>query len=88
MTKVQRELKTKKREALYLRFGAAVAVRRVQLGFTQVELSAAMGRHRSYVAAVEGGFQRIKLADLFAFAEALQIDPVVLVRQTKEPKPK
>ncbi len=88
MIRVQHELKSKKREAVYLRFGAAVAAQRVKLGMTQVELSGVLNRGRSYVALVEGGFQRVKLADLFAFAEALQINPVVLLRQTQEPKPK
>lgn len=59
---------------LYKAIGQSLKARRDALKWTQAELAAAAKLHRSSVANIETGRQRIALDDLVALAGALGID--------------
>ena len=79
--RVNRQRKTMKREELYQRFGKAIAHYRVAVDLTQAELATKIKRPRSYVNNVEGGWQRVYLADVFTLAKALGLDPTVFINE-------
>ncbi len=57
-----------------------VAARRVA-GQTQAQLAAALGRPQSFVSKFESGERRLDVPEFVAIANALGIDPLVLLRR-------
>lgn len=79
----RKRLKTPQREPIYVSFGTLVAHYRVHAEVTQEQLGKLTKRKRATIANIEAGRQRIYLADVFTFAEALQLDPCDLIRALK-----
>lgn len=63
-------------DAIYKPFGRMVARRRQALEFTQVDLAGKTGLSRASVASIESGRQNVLLHQVYALAEALQLDKV------------
>lgn len=65
---------------LYLAFGRLVRLHRKRLdGMTQEELGRRIGLSRPSVANIERGRQNVALHQIFAIAEALQVQPETLL---------
>jgi transcriptional regulator with XRE-family HTH domain len=56
-----------------------IQLARHQLGWSQEELAARAGLHRTYIGAVERGERNITLKTLERLARALECDPVSLL---------
>jgi len=56
------------------RFGAAVRIRRAELGISQEELALRIDADQAYVSRVEAGAMNVTLATAQQFAEALGTD--------------
>jgi transcriptional regulator with XRE-family HTH domain len=65
------------------RFAWNLRIARRRAGFTQRELAAQIGKDQSRVALWEGGGCLPRTATLVRLAEALEIDPGELLRETK-----
>lgn len=64
-------------------FGDSVRSRRAELGLSQESLADRAGLHRTYLGSVERGERNVSLINLFAIADALNVEPAVLLsRQT------
>ena len=61
-------------------FGVTISRLRVQKGLTQEELSGLAGIARSHLVALENGEKNVKLNTFWRIAEALEVDPSVLIR--------
>lgn len=59
----------------YASFLEALVEARKKAGFTQVELSLALGKPQPFISNVERGVRRLDLIEFVAIARALQIDP-------------
>jgi transcriptional regulator with XRE-family HTH domain len=64
-------------------FGERVRARRHELGLTQKDLAAISGLHRTYIGSVDRGQHNLSLVNLLRIAEALGVDPAVLVQGLK-----
>lgn len=62
---------------LYRRLGRAVAERRAQVDLTQSQLAARINLTRASIANLENGRQRIMVHQLFALANALELDSIL-----------
>jgi len=62
-----------------LDFGKRIRHRRVELGFSQEALAEKALLHRTYVGTVERGERNPTLLTILVLAEALELDPSVLV---------
>jgi transcriptional regulator with XRE-family HTH domain len=62
---------------LYRRLGRAIAERRASLELTQSQLAARISLTRASVANLENGRQRIMVHQLFALANALELDSIL-----------
>jgi transcriptional regulator with XRE-family HTH domain len=60
-------------------FGERVRAHRLALGWSQMRLADEAGLHFTYVSSVERGERNISLRNILRLAEALGIDPAVLV---------
>ena len=60
-------------------FGEHVRNIRKQAGWSQEELAAACGLHRTYVGAVERGERNVSLLNIVALARALRVKPADLL---------
>jgi transcriptional regulator with XRE-family HTH domain len=54
-------------------FGAAVRLRRDNLGISQEELAGRAGLHRTYISDVERGARNVSLESIHRLADALQV---------------
>ncbi len=63
--------------------GAVLRDRRVELGMTQPELARRVGTHRPLVARFEKGIHVPSLDTLFAYAEALDLEPEEVIRRAR-----
>lgn len=63
-----------------LAVAAEIKARRASLGISQEELAHRAGVHRSFVARLEVAETQPSTAVLFRLSEALEVDPVELVR--------
>ena len=76
--------KKPKIEACYVRFGSAVAHYRGHRKLTQLELAEKTGLSRPTIANIETGRQRLLLGDVFTFAKALGVNPMLLFQAAKD----
>jgi transcriptional regulator with XRE-family HTH domain len=60
-------------------FGGRVRALRAARGWSQMELGHRAGRHFSFVSSIERGERNVTLLTLLQLAEALGVDPAVLV---------
>lgn len=60
-------------------FGEHIRNIRKQAGWSQEELAAACGLHRTYVGAVERGERNVSLLNIVALARALRVKPADLL---------
>jgi transcriptional regulator with XRE-family HTH domain len=61
------------------KLGERIRSLRKQVGWSQEELAAACGLHRTYVGAVERGERNVSLINIVQFARALQVKPADLM---------
>lgn len=61
------------------KFGERIRTLRRQAGWSQEELAAACGLHRTYVGAVERGERNVSLVNIVRLARALQSKPADLM---------
>jgi transcriptional regulator with XRE-family HTH domain len=61
------------------RFGRRVRDLRFHKGWSQEELAAKAGRHWTYCGQVERGQRNVTLLTIYEFAEALGVEPTVLL---------
>ena len=64
---------------LRAQFGARIREQRRNLGVSQEELAAIAGIDRTYLSSIERGQRNVALENICRIAEALDIDPRVLV---------
>jgi transcriptional regulator with XRE-family HTH domain len=60
--------------------GRRIRSRRQALGFSQEELAARVGLHRTYVGSLERGERNVSLENILRIAKALAVDPGDLMR--------
>jgi CheY-like chemotaxis protein/DNA-binding XRE family transcriptional regulator len=65
-------------------FGAAVRLRRDQLGISQEELAGRAGLHRTYISDVERGARNVSLESICRLAGALEVPMSVLFARMEE----
>lgn len=68
-------------ERPYVQFGIAVAALRADAKLTQQELADKLGYSRASIANIETGRQRVLLSDVFDFAKALRVKPLLLFNE-------
>lgn len=61
------------------KFGERIRTLRRQAGWSQEELAAACGLHRTYVGAVERGERNVSLVNIVRLARALRSKPADLI---------
>jgi CheY-like chemotaxis protein/DNA-binding XRE family transcriptional regulator len=66
------------------KFGAAVRLRRDQLGISQEELAGRAGLHRTYISDVERGARNVSLESMHRLAGALEVPLSVLFSRMEE----
>ncbi|HEX5566724.1 MAG TPA: helix-turn-helix transcriptional regulator [Streptomyces sp.] len=71
-------------DGLYAALGQRLLAARRRRGVTQQELADAVGLTRASVANIEAGNQRIQVHTLIAAAQALGLDPAVLLSEALE----
>ncbi|WP_258904585.1 helix-turn-helix domain-containing protein [Actinokineospora sp. UTMC 2448] len=67
-------------------FGARVRARRQELGESQEKLADRSGLHWSFLGQVERGTRNVTLHSILRIAEALRLDPAVLVGGLRAPQ--
>jgi transcriptional regulator with XRE-family HTH domain len=61
------------------KFGERIRTLRKQAGWSQEELAATCGLHRTYVGAVERGERNVSLINIVRLARALRVKPTDLM---------
>lgn len=64
--------------------GACLAAARRQVGITQQELAARLGKPQSFVSEYERGKRRVDVVELLVIARTLKADPTRLLEQLKK----
>lgn len=78
-----RQLGTGRQEALK----ELLIERRQRMKLTQQQLADRMGRPQTFVSRVERGSHRVTVIELIELSEALDFDPMAVVRRVKKVKP-
>lgn len=65
-------------------FGLVISRLRTQKGLTQERMSGLAGIARSHLVALENGEKTVRLDTMWRIAEALEIQPSLLIRMTEE----
>jgi transcriptional regulator with XRE-family HTH domain len=73
-------------EPLAARIGARIREIRLERGMRQAELADAGGISAGYVSSVERGVVSITYATLVRIAEALGVDPILLLVSSEDPR--
>lgn len=60
-------------------FGSTIRTKRKKIGFSQEELAARTGLHRTYIGAVERGERNIGLLNILRIARALNVSASTLL---------
>ncbi|MBZ6078161.1 helix-turn-helix domain-containing protein [Microvirga puerhi] len=60
---------------------------RKKAGLTQVEVAERLGKPQSFVAKYEGGERRLDVIEFLEVAEALKLEPSILIKRLVESKP-
>jgi HTH-type transcriptional regulator/antitoxin HipB len=68
-------------EAEYKRLASLLAEVRDEVGLTQTELGARLGKRQKFVSVIETGVRRIDFLELLAFERALGLPQLSLVRR-------
>lgn len=68
-----------KRYPAQTEFGQRVRSKRVELGWSQMELADRIGLHFTFVSSVERGERNVSLHSLLKLADGLDLNPAVLV---------
>jgi hypothetical protein len=68
----------KDREKLLLQ---ALKNARLEAGMRQVDVALALSRPQSYIAKIESGERKINLIEFLDFSNAVQLDPVKLIKR-------
>jgi transcriptional regulator with XRE-family HTH domain len=63
-----------------------VAARR-ERGLTQTDVAAALGKHQSFIAKIEGGERRLDVIEFCAIADALDVDAAELLSTVRKALP-
>ena len=66
-------------KAVLVAFGKRLSAERRRLGLSQEALATKAGIHRTYVGAVERGERNISLLNIQKLADALGVEPAVLL---------
>ena len=75
-------MKTSRQTAcsLQVRIARNLRERRVSLGYSQEDFADICGYHRTYIGSIERSERNITVSTLSALAEALEIDPIELLK--------
>lgn len=65
-------------------FGANIRAYRIRLGLTQEQLAEIANLHRTYIGAIERGDRNVSLKNIVHIAEALMVEPYMLLYYEKE----
>ncbi|RYG96665.1 MAG: XRE family transcriptional regulator [Alphaproteobacteria bacterium] len=65
----------------YLNSLWVVAAARRDRGLTQAELAGRLNKPQSYISKIETGERRLDIAEFYAIAVALEVDPTALFQQ-------
>ena len=69
-------------------FGHRVRSKRLELGWSQMELAERIGLHFTFVSSVERGERNVSLHSLLKLADGLDLNPAVLVDGLHWSKPR
>lgn len=70
---------TKKRSPFLQEFGKRIRQLRKEAGFSQEDLAAHCGLHRTYIGSVERGERNVTLTTIATIADSLGVEPAQLV---------
>lgn len=79
-----RRKRPKADDKVYITFGKMIASLRESAGLTQEQLAEKTEQSRFSIASIETGRQRVYLADVFTFAEALKVAPGALMNAVSQ----
>ena len=69
---------------LQVAFGRVIRDLRLKAGLSQEALSLICGRHRTYVSLIEGGKNSPSITTLWLMAEALEVQPSLVIRRVEK----
>ena len=69
--------------ARHARLAELLIRHREEAGLTQAEVAKRLGRHQPFVSGIEAGQRRVDVVELLDLAEAIGIDPVVLLAELR-----
>ncbi len=71
------------RPCLQIALGEVIRSKRKERGFSQEELAARVGIHRTYIGSVERGERNISLSNIVRIAETLETTPSALLGEAE-----